>query len=57
MIFYCRSGKRSAAAAELAGERGYKSVRNYKGSWLGWQRRQRGKEEDEDYHDDGTARD
>ncbi|KAG0151166.1 hypothetical protein CROQUDRAFT_651368 [Cronartium quercuum f. sp. fusiforme G11] len=36
MIFYCRSGVRSAKAAELAKTKGYKNVKNYKGSWLDW---------------------
>ncbi|CAD6573807.1 MAG: hypothetical protein TREMPRED_000919 [Tremellales sp. Tagirdzhanova-0007] len=48
IIFYCRSGKRSAAAAELAGERGFKNVRNYRGSWLDWTRRSKGKDDEED---------
>ncbi|WWC86229.1 uncharacterized protein L201_001102 [Kwoniella dendrophila CBS 6074] len=40
IIFFCRSGKRSANAAELANERGYPNVRNYSGSWLDWSKRE-----------------
>ncbi|KAK6905680.1 endoplasmic reticulum protein [Kwoniella mangroviensis CBS 8886] len=40
IIFFCRSGKRSANAAELAGEKGYGNVRNYVGSWLDWSKRE-----------------
>jgi 3-mercaptopyruvate sulfurtransferase SseA len=40
IIFFCRSGKRSATAGELAGERGYHNVRNYVGSWLDWSKRE-----------------
>ncbi|EJT46106.1 endoplasmic reticulum protein [Trichosporon asahii var. asahii CBS 2479] len=36
IIFFCRSGKRSATAAEIAGMHGYANVRNYVGSWLEW---------------------
>lgn len=41
MVFFCRSGKRSATACQLAGEAGYKNVRNYEGSWLDWTRREK----------------
>ena len=47
MIFFCRSGKRSASAAEQAGKNGYGNVRNYQGSWLDWQKRE--KESGDDY--------
>ncbi|WVR05868.1 hypothetical protein IAU60_002894 [Kwoniella sp. DSM 27419] len=40
IIVFCRSGKRSANAAEVAGEKGYKNVRNYVGSWLDWTKRE-----------------
>ncbi|KAK8865898.1 hypothetical protein IAR55_001046 [Kwoniella newhampshirensis] len=40
IIFFCRSGKRSANAAELASERGYPNIRNYQGSWLDWSKRE-----------------
>ncbi|KAM0753753.1 endoplasmic reticulum protein [Meredithblackwellia eburnea MCA 4105] len=36
IIFYCRSGKRSATALDLAKRAGYRAVRNYEGSWLDW---------------------
>lgn len=36
IIFFCRSGKRSATACELAGKDGYANVRNYVGSMLEW---------------------
>lgn len=41
IIFFCRSGKRSATASEWAAERGYENVRNYSGSWLDWEKRER----------------
>ncbi|KAL8278452.1 hypothetical protein RQP46_009142 [Phenoliferia psychrophenolica] len=37
IIFYCRSGKRSTTATDLAKRAGYRAVRNYTGSWLDWQ--------------------
>ncbi|WRT64118.1 uncharacterized protein IL334_001047 [Kwoniella shivajii] len=40
IIFFCRSGKRSANASELAGEKGYPNVRNYAGSWLDWSKKE-----------------
>jgi 3-mercaptopyruvate sulfurtransferase SseA len=46
MIFYCRSGKRSATAAELASSLDYSNIRNYKGSWLEWSEKEKNKEED-----------
>ena len=55
LIFYCRSGKRSAAAAEIATEKGYRSVRNYKGSWLDWSARSKARAEEEDDVDDTTG--
>ncbi|GAA96310.1 uncharacterized protein L969DRAFT_95408 [Mixia osmundae IAM 14324] len=36
MVFYCRTGKRSEAAKQLAEKKGYQFVRNYKGSWADW---------------------
>lgn len=36
IIFYCRSGKRSAVANELANRHGYLNTRNFVGSWLEW---------------------
>jgi rhodanese-related sulfurtransferase len=40
MIFYCRSGKRSATACQEAQEAGYRNVRNYAGSWMDWRKRE-----------------
>lgn len=48
IVFYCRSGKRSATAAEIAGDLGYHNVRNYAGSWLDWTKRNQGKEDEDD---------
>lgn len=36
MVFFCRSGKRSAEACEIANKAGYPNTRNYLGSWLEW---------------------
>lgn len=36
MVFYCKAGIRSAAAAGLAKQFGYKNVGEYKGSWMDW---------------------
>ncbi|KAK3819671.1 MAG: Rhodanese-like domain-containing protein [Benniella sp.] len=36
VIFYCRSGRRSKLAFELAQELGYTGVRHYPGSWNEW---------------------
>ncbi|EJT98933.1 Rhodanese-like protein [Dacryopinax primogenitus] len=35
VVFYCRSGKRSLSACDLAKREGW-DVRNYDGSWLDW---------------------
>ena len=48
IIFFCRSGKRSATAAEWAGERGYGNVRNYIGSWLDWTKREKERDGNDD---------
>ncbi|SCV71572.1 BQ2448_3160 [Microbotryum intermedium] len=34
IVLYCRSGRRSTIAADLARGAGFSRVRNYKGSWL-----------------------
>ncbi|KAI6045127.1 Rhodanese-like domain-containing protein [Pisolithus marmoratus] len=36
IIFYCRSGKRSASACDIARRHGYQNLFNYEGSWLDW---------------------
>ncbi|KAK5705683.1 Thiosulfate sulfurtransferase rdl2, mitochondrial [Elasticomyces elasticus] len=38
VVFYCKSGVRSSAAAQLAKQHGYKDVAEYRGSWLDWQK-------------------
>ncbi|EMC96560.1 hypothetical protein BAUCODRAFT_46483, partial [Baudoinia panamericana UAMH 10762] len=38
VVFYCRSGVRSSAAAQLAKQHGYKNVAEYRGSWLDWEK-------------------
>lgn len=49
IIFYCRSGKRSAAAIDEVKRGGWWNVRNYEGSWLDWsaQEQQRGGQDDD----------
>jgi len=44
VVFYCRSGVRSRAAAELARQAGWEKVVEYPGSWLDWEKRGGGKE-------------
>lgn len=36
VVFYCRAGVRSRAAAGLAKEAGWTKVGEYPGSWLDW---------------------
>lgn len=43
IIFYCRSGRRSASACDIARRHGYKNLFNYEGSWLNWVAREGGK--------------
>ncbi|SMR58877.1 unnamed protein product [Zymoseptoria tritici ST99CH_1A5] len=38
VVFYCRSGVRSQAAASLARQVGYKQVSEYRGSWMDWEK-------------------
>lgn len=38
VVFYCKSGVRSGAAAKFAMQSGYESVGEYKGSWLDWEK-------------------
>ena len=38
VVFYCKSGVRSSAAAQLAQQHGYQNVAEYRGSWLDWQK-------------------
>jgi rhodanese-related sulfurtransferase len=36
VVFYCKAGVRSRAAAQLARQVGYESVGEYPGSWMDW---------------------
>ena len=36
VVFYCKAGVRSHAAASMAIQAGYTRVGEYKGSWLDW---------------------
>lgn len=38
LIFYCKAGVRSRAAASLAKEAGWTNVGEYPGSWLDWEK-------------------
>lgn len=38
VVFFCKSGVRSKAAAELARQAGWGNVGEYKGSWLDWEK-------------------
>ncbi|KAH8597250.1 Rhodanese-like domain-containing protein [Bisporella sp. PMI_857] len=38
VVFYCRAGVRSKAAAELARQAGWQKVSEYSGSWLDWEK-------------------
>jgi rhodanese-related sulfurtransferase len=38
VVFYCKSGVRSSAAAQLAKQIGYRNVSEYRGSWLDWEK-------------------
>ncbi|KAL1952175.1 hypothetical protein VTO73DRAFT_1324 [Trametes versicolor] len=40
VTFYCRSGKRSTTASDVAKRNGYTNILNYKGSWLEWTARE-----------------
>ncbi|KAF9375267.1 hypothetical protein CPB97_011570 [Podila verticillata] len=42
VIFYCRSGRRSGMAFDIAKQLGYKGVRNYSGSWLDYEAKAKG---------------
>lgn len=36
LVFYCKAGVRSNAAARLAGQVGFANVAEYRGSWMDW---------------------
>lgn len=38
LVFYCKAGVRSSAAAQLAQQHGYEKVSEYRGSWLDWRK-------------------
>jgi len=40
VVFYCRSGKRSTTACDVAKRNGFTNLLNYKGSWLEWSERE-----------------
>ncbi|KAJ4476750.1 Rhodanese-like protein [Lentinula aciculospora] len=40
VTFYCRSGKRSSSASDIAKRNRYTNILNYKGSWLDWVERE-----------------
>ncbi|PMD23193.1 Rhodanese-like protein [Hyaloscypha hepaticicola] len=39
VVFYCKAGVRSRAAAELARQAGWEKVGEYSGSWMDWEKR------------------
>ena len=41
VVFYCKAGVRSAAAAEIAEGQGYTKVMEYPGSWNEWEKKQK----------------
>ncbi|KAK3069930.1 hypothetical protein LTS18_000191, partial [Coniosporium uncinatum] len=38
VVFYCKAGVRSSAAASMALQHGYENVAEYRGSWLDWEK-------------------
>lgn len=38
VVFYCKAGIRSNAAVRLAMQAGWKSVGEYRGSWMDWEK-------------------
>ncbi|KAB2105039.1 hypothetical protein AG0111_0g6674 [Alternaria gaisen] len=39
VVFFCKAGVRSSAAAGIARQAGYTNIGEYRGSWLDWQKR------------------
>jgi rhodanese-related sulfurtransferase len=39
MVFFCKAGVRSSAAAAIAKQGGYQHVGEYRGSWLDWMKK------------------
>ncbi|KAG8999829.1 hypothetical protein FRB90_011944 [Tulasnella sp. 427] len=52
VVFYCRSGKRSATAADEAHRRGWKNIKNYSGSWLDWVAKEQERKQNNKWDDD-----
>ncbi|KIO30832.1 hypothetical protein M407DRAFT_242061 [Tulasnella calospora MUT 4182] len=52
VVFYCRSGKRSATASDEAHRRGWKNVKNYSGSWLDWVAKEQERKQNDKWEDD-----
>ncbi|KAM0790869.1 hypothetical protein ACM66B_004710 [Microbotryomycetes sp. NB124-2] len=48
IVLYCRSGRRSGLAADIARGCGYKKVREYKGSWIEWSAKMRDDDDEQD---------
>jgi 3-mercaptopyruvate sulfurtransferase SseA len=44
VVFYCKAGIRCVGAAQIALHVGYKKVGEYSGSWMDWERRERGEQ-------------
>ncbi|CUS09518.1 unnamed protein product [Tuber aestivum] len=42
VVFYCKAGIRCATAAQLAVGVGYRRVGEYRGSWIDWERKEKG---------------
>lgn len=42
LVFYCKAGIRSSAAANVARAEGYEKVGEYRGSWLDWEKNMKG---------------
>ncbi|KAI5368294.1 Putative Rhodanese-like domain-containing protein [Septoria linicola] len=38
VVFYCKAGVRSSAAAQLAQQHGYQNIAEYRGSWMDWEK-------------------
>jgi rhodanese-related sulfurtransferase len=45
IIFYCRTGKRSATACDVAKRNGFTNLYNYEGSWVDWLTKESAKEQ------------
>lgn len=41
LVFYCKSGVRSSAAAQFAQQVGFGNVAEYRGSWLDWEKNEK----------------